>query len=595
MRFGLKVSAQHFILQIPFIMITTEKPKKKIDPEEGKRIHLSEDRGDILDIAIDDIRHREKERLTEQQARNTGFPYVNLKQFPLSNNALLVVERDFCEHERVVCFLLQAEHIRLGTTDPLNPKIREKAKELEEAHRAEVSIYLISEDSLAFAFKRYDAIPKASEAHDEGIELSEETIKKQQEKFTSIQSLSQAIQHAPITEVLALIMGAAIKAGASDIHIEAEAEDIKIRLRIDGVLHDIGILPLEAWGRIISRIKLLAALKINIFNKPQDGRFTIYIGQDKVEVRASTVPTSYGESIVMRLLRFSLEALQFENLGLSGYTFDILQKEIKKPNGMIISTGPTGSGKTTTLYAVLHKLNDSETKILTLEDPVEYKIKGINQTQVNAGAGLDFAKGLRSLLRQDPDIIMVGEIRDLETADTAINAALTGHLMLSTLHTNSAAGAIPRLLAMGAKNFLLAPAINALIGQRLVRRLCEHCKQVESLGEDLLSQVAGELDKLEGRHDLGTSVDISNLNAIQFYSAPGCEQCSGLGYKGRAGIFEILTMNKDLEKIILSGTVSEYEIQEIAQKNGMITMLQDGILKAAGGITSLSEVFRVAE
>jgi type II secretory ATPase GspE/PulE/Tfp pilus assembly ATPase PilB-like protein len=339
----------------------------------------------------------------------------------------------------------------------------------------------------------------------------------------------------------------------------------------------------------------LAGLKLNIANKPQDGRFTIFLSHDKVEVRVSTVPTSYGESVVMRLLRFSVEALQFDTLGLIGFTFTTLKREISKPNGMIIATGPTGSGKTTTLYAILNELNDPETKILTLEDPVEYKIKGINQTQINTAAGMDFAKGLRSLLRQDPDIIMVGEIRDLETADTAINAALTGHLMLSTLHTNSAAGAVPRFLAMGSKNFLLAPAINAIIGQRLVRRLCVHCKQLQQPDEATLSRIMEALNPVLSRKDLGLTVDLRYPERFEFYEAKGCEQCNDLGYRGRVGIYEILTMNKDLETIILGGTVSEYAIQETAQAHGMITMLQDGILKALAGITSVSEIFRQAE
>ena len=577
-------------------MITAKPTNKKIsaDEEEG-HIHLDSDKNATLATALSDIRAKEKEHLVEQEARALGQPYINLRQFPIANNALLLLDRDFCEQERVICFLAESERMRFGSTNLLNPRIQEKAKEMQDLHRVEVAIYKISEESLQHALERYDTIPKKIAGHDEGFELTAETLKKQQEKIVSIKELSKEMSNTPITEVLSLIVGSAIKSGASDIHIEAEAEDIKVRLRIDGVLHDIGILPKDAWGRIVSRIKLLASLKLNVLDKPQDGRFTIYLDDDKIEVRTSTVPTSYGESVVMRLLRFSLEALQFDHLGLAGYTFQVLVHETSKPNGMIVSTGPTGSGKTTTLYAILNKLNTPETKILTLEDPVEYKLKGINQTQINPKQGLDFAKGLRSLLRQDPDIIMVGEIRDLETADTSINAALTGHLMLSTLHTNSAAGAIPRFLAMGSKNFLLAPSINAIIGQRLVRLLCPSCKKIEAPSQAIMQEVLQAIEPLKGRTDLGAEVDLSNAEKFTFYAETGCSECSGLGYKGRIGIFEILTMNKDLEKLILSGAVSEYEIEETAQKHGMITMLQDGILKALQGITSLSEVFRVAE
>jgi type II secretory ATPase GspE/PulE/Tfp pilus assembly ATPase PilB-like protein len=568
---------------------------KKLPSEESKHVHFNEGKNEALASTIAEIREKQKEALVSQEARTQGYSYINLQTFPIPQDALLLLDRLFCDQESVVCFFADNDQLRLGSTNPGNPKIIAKAKELEEIHRVIAAIYKISNESLRLALKKYDAIPKAVAGHDEGIDITEETLKAQQDKVSSIKKLSDAIKRAPITEVLVLIVGAALKSGASDIHIEAEAEDIKIRMRIDGVLHDVGLLLTDAWPKVISRVKLLAGLKLNIANKPQDGRFTIFLSHDKVEVRVSTVPTSYGESVVMRLLRFSVEALQFDTLGLIGFTFTTLKREISKPNGMIIATGPTGSGKTTTLYAILNELNDPETKILTLEDPVEYKIKGINQTQINTAAGMDFAKGLRSLLRQDPDIIMVGEIRDLETADTAINAALTGHLMLSTLHTNSAAGAVPRFLAMGSKNFLLAPAINAIIGQRLVRRLCVHCKQLQQPDEATLSRIMEALNPVLSRKDLGLTVDLRYPERFEFYEAKGCEQCNDLGYRGRVGIYEILTMNKDLETIILGGTVSEYAIQETAQAHGMITMLQDGILKALAGITSVSEIFRQAE
>lgn len=576
-------------------MVISQAHSSKKSINDTHHIHFRRDKDVELASALGEIRMKEHEILVEQDAKQRGKLYINLAGFPISQDALLILDRQFCEQHRVVCFYFQGEQLRLGTTHPDNPELVRKTKEIEETYRVEVQTYFISEESLKIGLKKYDAIPKVLGTHDEGLELTEETLRRQQEKITTVKALNETLARAQTTEVLALIVGAALKSLASDIHIEAEAEDIKLRMRIDGVLHDIGILPKDAWPKVVSRVKLLAGLKLNIMNKPQDGRFTIYLGGDKIEVRVSTVPTSYGESIVMRLLRFSMEALAFEKLGLTGYTATALQKEIAKPNGMIISTGPTGSGKTTTLYAILNLLNSASTKILTLEDPIEYKLKGINQTQVNLAAGLDFAKGLRSLLRQDPDIIMVGEIRDLETADTAINAALTGHLVLSTLHTNSAAGALPRFLAMGSKNFLLAPSINCLIGQRLVRRLCEHCKKPEALNEIQQKRVQEILTPIKNRTDLGLSIDLVELESRQFYTATGCAQCNDFGYRGRIGIFEILTMNKDLEKIILAGSVSEYEVQETAQKHSMVTMLQDGLLKAMQGITSIEEVFRQAE
>lgn len=574
-------------------MLTPQASSKKAS--DHGRLHVSPDKDRELADTLAEIRAKQREALTEQEAKQQGVLYINLKTFPIPQDALLLLDRAFCERERVACFFTKSDQIRLGTTDPANPAIIKKAEELREKHDAEVLIYKISEESLAAAFKKYDAIPKTIKSREEGVELSEVVLAKQQEKITTIKDLEQLLAKVPLTEFLALVIGSALKTNASDVHIEAEADDIKVRMRIDGILHDVGTLPSEAWSKIISRIKLIAGLKINIVDKAQDGRFTIFLKDDRLEVRVSTVPTSYGESVVMRLLRFTISALTLDKLGLSGYSHTTLQRETAKPNGMIIATGPTGCGKTTTLYAILQLLNSTETKILTLEDPIEYKLKGVNQTQVNPLAGLDFAKGLRSLLRQDPDVIMVGEIRDLETADTAINAALTGHLVLSTLHTNSAAGAIPRFLAMGSKTFLLAPAINAIIGQRLIRLLCPHCKEPDAVNETFFKQVKDAMANLRDRTDLGITADLRHPENFKFYKAKGCAQCNDLGYRGRIGIFEIMTMNKDLEKLILAGNVSEYGVQETAQKHGMITMLQDGILKALEGITSLEEIFRQAE
>ena len=577
-------------------MVISRSHSSRSRDEEGKRIHFKTDKDYELSQTLADIQLKQKEHAIETEAKNQGFHYINLHGFPITIDALQVLNRDFCTAHKVVCFYLSEGEMRLGALDPTDSAITSKVTELEDKYRGtKILIYRISEQSLELAFKRFDAIPIKLESHDEGFELTAEALKKQQEKISSLKELNQILSSAPITEVFAIVIGSALKSGASDIHIEAETDDIKIRMRIDGVLHEVGILPSSSWGRIISRVKLIGGLKINIFDKPQDGRFTIYLDNDKIEVRVSTVPTSYGESVVMRLLRFSMESLTFESLGLTGYTLRVVEEQIARPNGMIIATGPTGSGKTTTLYAILVKLNSPETKILTLEDPIEYRIKGINQTQINTKAGLDFAKGLRSLLRQDPDIIMVGEIRDLETAEKSVNAALTGHLVLSTLHTNSSAGALPRFLAMGARTFLLAPAINAIIGQRLVRRLCPDCKQPYKAPAQIMDRIKEAVEPLKSRKDLGVDVDLTKIESLTIYDAKGCEKCSDLGYRGRIGLFEILTMNKDLEKMILGGNLSEYDVQETAQKHGMISLFQDGVLKVLQGITSISEIMRQTE
>jgi type IV pilus assembly protein PilB len=414
------------------------------------------------------------------------------------------------------------------------------------------------------------------------------------EKFKAIgkdfRQLGAEIEKVNITDLVTLFVAAAIQSNASDIHIEAEEKDVKIRFRVDGVLHDAASVKKELWPKIISRIKLLSGLKMNITDKPQDGRFGINLDEGKMDVRVSCTPTTWGESVVMRLLKSSATALQFDAMGLVGKAFTDLKAQTERPNGMIITTGPTGSGKTTTLYAILNKLNTEDIKICTLEDPVEYKLAGINQSQIDHSKGYTFADGLRSLLRQDPDVVMVGEIRDLETADTAINAALTGHLVLSTIHTNSAAGAIPRFLAMGVKPFLLAPALNAMMGQRLIRKICTSCKEELQLEPETLERVKKLLSEIPDGHP-----DKPDLSVLKFFHGKGCEACNGIGYKGRLGIYEILLMSPEIEKMISAGEIAEVQIQEAATKAGMITMVQDGLIKALKGITSVEEVFSVSE
>ncbi|MBI2636938.1 MAG: type II/IV secretion system protein, partial [Parcubacteria group bacterium] len=422
------------------------------------------------------------------------------------------------------------------------------------------------------------------------VAITAEDLKKYEADVRDLASLPAKLGEIPLTDVMTIILAAAIASGASDIHIEAEETGIKLRFRLDGVLHEQATLSREVWEHLISRIKLLAKLKLNVADKPQDGRISIELPDDRLDIRVSTIPTSFGESVVMRLLRSSAVGLQFEDLGLRGKSFNDLKREVERPNGMILTTGPTGSGKTTTLYAILNKLNDEETKIITLEDPIEYKLEGINQSQIDKSRDYDFAKGLRSILRQDPDVVMVGEIRDLETADVAINAALTGHLVLSTLHTNDASGAIPRFLAIGIAPFLLAPAVNAIIGQRLVRKICEQCKEKVELDSAMLSRVLEVAKSIPA--NAGASIDPAD---VAFYHGKGCAVCNNSGYKGRIGIFEIFTLTPDIEKMILAEKVSENDIKAAAQKAGMLTMVQDGLLKAADGITTVSEVFRVTE
>ncbi|HAH04546.1 MAG: Type IV-A pilus assembly ATPase PilB [Parcubacteria group bacterium GW2011_GWA2_43_17] len=539
-----------------------------------------------------EINRQSVEQDIEQRASGLGLAYINLKGFPVSPTAVALIDQEQAEALSTVCFFYSGSEVRLGSTNPENPQLTQLAAEMTKKHHTNIEIYLISQESLNAVLKLYEKIPKIKK-FSRGVEITEADLKKYQTQISSFAELQKLINEVSMTELVSMVTASALKAGASDIHIEAEEQDIKIRFRIDGILNTVAEVPTESWPKIISRVKLLANLKLNITTQPQDGRFTIFLTDDKVDVRVSTIPTAYGESVVMRLLKSSATGLNFEDLGIRGKAFVDIKHEIQRPNGMIISTGPTGSGKTTTLYAILNKLNKPETKIITLEDPVEYKLKGINQSQIDRGKDYTFARGLRSILRQDPDVVMVGEMRDLETADVAINAALTGHLVISTIHTNSASGAIPRFLAMGVKPFLLSPALNAIIGQRLLRKICPECKVEDAIDNDIMTKILNILSKIP--MESAEKLDAKELNNLKFYKGQGCPACHGLGYKGRVGVYEIMTMNAEIEKVILSGKVSEYEIEAIAIKNGMLTMVQDGLLKAKDGITAVEEVFKKTE
>lgn len=534
-----------------------------------------------------EIKKKEIERLIVQQAGKLGIPHVDLAGFPISPEALSLIKEEDAKELSTVCFYYDGHNLRLASTQPDNNKVKGLLVQLKKKYYCGGKIYLISGNSLEFALNLYKAIPALRETI-EGVKINEQELNKYSANFSSFKDLQEQIKKARTTDMIIMIMAAGIKSNASDIHIEGEEEDIKIRFRIDGVLHDAAILDKEVWKKLIARMKILANVKINITDKPQDGRMSIYLKNDKVDIRASFLPTAHGESVVMRLLRSSAIGLAFEDLGIRGRAYEQLQREVERPNGMIVTTGPTGSGKTTTLYAILKKLNKQETKIITIEDPIEYQLEGVNQSQTSER--YTFAQGLRSIVRQDPDVIMVGEIRDLETAEISIQAALTGHLVLSTIHTNGAAGTVPRFLSMGAKPFLLAPALNVMLGQRLVRRICEKCKEeIKLSGEDYKKarEILGKLPDEEKN-----KIDIDNL---KFYQGHGCEACQEIGYKGRIGIYEIMVMDSKIEQLILSGKVSEYDMLSIARKNGMITMAQDGLFKALDGITSVEEVFRVAE
>jgi type IV pilus assembly protein PilB len=542
-----------------------------------------------LQETMGSVRLQEKERETAEKAGTSGLPYIQLRGFPIAPEALSLLTRDVATTLNAVIFFLVGDEIRIGTTNPTK-EVQRIAERVAKERHANVSTYLISEDSLQYALKLYDKLPTPKEVI-YGYRIEEDDLSRYEKEISNLDDLQKKIGEVSTTDLITLMFGAGLKIGASDIHVEAEEEDVKIRFRLDGRLRDAATLPKAAWKQMIGRLKLLAGVKINVEDTPQDGRITIYLTNEKIDIRVSFLPTAFGESVVMRILRPKAVALEFDDLGIRGKALESLSAEIEKPNGMIITTGPTGSGKTTTLYAILKKLNSPTEKIITLEDPIEYKLKGINQSQIDHSKNYDFAKGLRSILRQDPDIVMVGEIRDVETADIAIQAALTGHLVVSTIHTNSAAGAIPRFLSMGVKPFLLAPALNAVIGQRLVRRLKKEMAVPAKLSAAKMKQVKEILGSISEAS--GAKV---NLDRLVFYEPdPSKVTPADDGYKGRVGIYEIFTMTPEIEDLLLSEKdVSEYKIQDVAIKNGMLTMAQDGLLKALDGLTSVDEVLAVA-
>ena len=422
------------------------------------------------------------------------------------------------------------------------------------------------------------------------VKIPQHIVKDIQKKVKSISDLKKEIEASfkkTTTELLNIILAGAINLDASDIHIEPEEKQVKNRIRVDGILRDVLFFDLKIHKALVSRTKLLSKLKLNVTDRPQDGRFSILLGAIPIEIRTSSLPAEYGESIVLRILN-PKSLINIEALGLREDLSKIFNKEIKKPNGMILVTGPTGSGKTTTLYAILKKLNKPEVKIITIEDPIEYHLEGISQTQVDPKKGYDFAKGLRSIMRQDPDAVLVGEIRDFETAKIALQAALTGHLVLSTLHTNDAAGTIARLQALGEKANNIAPAINIAIAQRLVRKVCKKCVEFKKVSPEDLKKIKKALKGLSKEikiPELTTSTKIPQIK--------GCQKCNSSGYKGRIGIFEFFLNDTDMEKFILTSP-SISSIRELAIKKGMVPMRQDGFIKVLEGTTTIEEIERVA-
>lgn len=529
------------------------------------------------------INRKMEEEQAQSQALIHNIQYLDLSTFPVDPNAIALLDQNTAQDTSAVVFYKDGNNLKLGTTKPDSPELKSLIEDLKKKHRYEITKYFISESSLEQILKLYTKVARVPDYKEETVSVLSGSNYEQELK--SVEEMKSGAFNA--TKVIADIFGRAWQVQASDIHLEPEEHFIKLRFRVDGVLMDAARLPKNYQQALISRIKILSKLKLNVTNVPQDGRLTYESDGHPVDVRVSVLPSARGEGIVMRILGNST-TLKLDDLGLTSRSANLLRVQLEKPNGMIITTGPTGSGKTTTLYAFLNQLNQPGVKIITLEDPVEFKLEGISQTPIDIRSGLDFAAGLRAILRQDPDVVMVGEIRDEETASVALQAALTGHIVLSTLHTNDAASTIPRLVNMGVKSFVIAPAISAIIGQRLVRKLCVECKKQIQPVPFILERVKNILSSIP------KSAEISLPRDFKFYHSEGCKACHNTGYKGRIGIYEVLVKSESMEKLILSETSSAV-IKEVAVKEGMVTMVQDGLLKALAGITDVEEVFRVTQ
>lgn len=535
-----------------------------------------------LQESLNDINRKMQEEETQAQSKSLGLPYINLHNFPVDLSVLGIFTEDEAKEMGAVPFFKDGSDLRIGVTHPGHQLLKEKIRELSKKNK--VSLFFISKTSLQQTLKFYSKVLRPKAATEETVRI--ETEQNFFEILNDLQEL-EAQKNKNGTELLQIIFGSGIAYKASDIHLEPEEHFVKLRLRVDGVLQDVLHLDKILQHTLVTRIKILAKLKLNVETVPQDGRITFYYLGKAIDVRVSILPSAHGEEIVMRLLGAGTVSLNLKDLGFSKKVLETLNHYLAKPNGMIITTGPTGSGKTTSLYAFLNDLNKPGVKIITLEDPVEYKLEGIVQTPIDHRHDFDFAKGLRAVLRQDPDIVMVGEIRDQETAEVSMQAALTGHLVFSTLHTNDAAGAVPRLLNMGIKPFVAAPALSCVLAQRLVRRLCQSCKKPAKLSPTVLEKIHYVLKSLPA------SSGIKLPEHLNFYHSEGCKECSSLGYKGRIGIYELLENNDAVQKLILAENSSMAEFKKAALESGMVTMVQDGLLKAMDGLTDVEEVFRV--
>ena len=549
---------------------------------------------------LDELHKQEEEQLVAILAESKyNLPYIDLYRIGVDNEALRAIPEKDALEMKVAPFKLFGKNIYIALRSP-GDELISKLKEQMERQNLVPTFYMASNASLNKVWERYQEISMAETSTVGGVDISGEVLRDTAKNINHIQDIEKLIVEAlagnkihKISHLLEIILAGAIAIKASDIHIEPEKERSRLRLRLDGVLQDIIFFDLDVYHLLNSRIKLLSGMKLTS-KIAQDGRFNIMEEGEEINIRTSLIPGAYGESIVMRILDPKSIQVKLEDIGIEPYLFKTIEQEIAKPNGLILVTGPTGSGKTTTLYAFLSKIYSKEIKIITIEDPVEYHLPGITQTQTNEQKGYTFAEGLRSALRQDPDVVMVGEIRDGETAEIAVQSALTGHIVFSTLHTNNAAGVIPRLINLGVNPKILVSALSLSIAQRLVRKLCISCKIEKTPTENEMKSIKLVMDTIKSEGKNLSNYNINPDAPIKIFTSVGCEKCNMTGFSGRIGIFEAIITDEAIEKIIPENP-SEREIKIVARAQGTLSMRQDGIVKILNGITSFEEVLSVVD
>ncbi len=563
---------------------------KQLDQEKYQRyLAMAEKDASALMKALNSDKHISEEALAQAKSRALNIPYINLEGKQISINLLNILPQDLAENYKMLVFGKDGNQLQVGLVDPLSYKAVEAIEFLARKKNYRINYFIISPTSFELGHKGYESI---KEQVGQALDFAEEKFApKSGQSVEKATKLDEIIKTAPVSKIVSVVLRHAIEGSASDIHIEPYGDKSRVRYRIDGILHTSIVLPIYVHAALISRIKVISNLKIDETRIPQDGRIRLNIEGKDIDFRVSTIPLIGHEKVVMRILESPDKAPTFTDLGFLGNQLKMLKKNLKKPNGLYLVTGPTGSGKSTTLFSALSVLNKEGVNINTLEDPVEYHIQGINQSQVRSEVGFTFATGLRSLLRQDPDIIMVGEIRDKETSELAVHAALTGHFVLSTLHTNDAVGAIPRFIDMGAEPFLLASTLIFAAAQRLVRKICTNCKIKDDLPPDIREEISHSLSGVP--EEIWYKGIKENKNYL-VYKGKGCTQCGGSGYKGRLSISEVVEVTQGMRDIIAGGFKSE-EVKGELKKQNFIDIALDGWMKVLLGLTSVEEVLRVTK